>query len=369
MKIAFDCQIFTIQKYGGISRYFAETAGHMLEQNENIAIFSPLYQNRYLESLPRHVVNGRLYDRFPPKSTRAILAYNKWASRRSIAAWQPDVVHETYFSPESAIPFGTAPVVLTVYDMIHELYAEEFGPSDNTSKFKRAAVARADQVICISHNTKSDLIDQFGTDPSKISVVHLGAQPVLLPDPATLAALDNQKPYFLYVGTRRGYKNFSGLLDAYAKSDRLRSNFDIIAFGGGAFDGSELQELANHGFVPGQVRQLGGGDNELAALYRRATALVYPSKYEGFGLPPIEAMAMQCPVLSSDSSSMPEVIGDAGCYFDANSQDSIIDAMETLVESPSKIDRLKKAGLERHRLFTWAKCADDTRAVYKQMVG
>jgi glycosyltransferase involved in cell wall biosynthesis len=369
MKIAFDCQIFTIQKYGGISRYFAETAGHMLKQNEDIAIFSPIYQNRYLEGLPRRAIKGRLFDRFPPKSTRAILAYNKWASRRLITAWQPDVVHETYFSPESAVPSGVAPVVLTVYDMIHELYADEFGPSDNTSRFKRAAVGRADHVICISHNTKSDLIDRFGTDPSKISVVHLGVQPVLAPDPATLAALDNKKPYFLYVGTRRGYKNFSGLLDAYAQSDRLRSSFDIIAFGGGAFDNSELQELTAHGFNPGQVRQIDGGDNQLAALYQRAAALVYPSKYEGFGLPPIEAMAMQCPVLSSDSSSMPEVIGDAGCYFDANSRDSIIYAMETLVESPTKIASLKKAGFERHKVFTWAKCADDTRAVYKQMVG
>jgi len=171
MRVAFDHQIFVMQPYGGISRYITKIAQSLSDMNQQVMVFAPLYINNYLSSLSREMIYGKHVNRFPPKTSRLFLAYNQFLVRSKILKWKPNVVHETYFTRFSSAP-KFCPTVVTVYDMIHELFPDEMPVTDNTPALKRISVDRADAVICISENTKKDLMRLYGTPANKISVVH-----------------------------------------------------------------------------------------------------------------------------------------------------------------------------------------------------
>jgi glycosyltransferase involved in cell wall biosynthesis len=153
-------------------------------------------------------------------------------------------------------------------------------------------------------------------------------------------------------------------VQAVAASEQLRTNFTVVCFGGGKFDQEETGLLHQLGYTPEQCIQLEGDDTMLAALYAQATALIYPSLYEGFGLPILEAMACHCPVVCGNTGSMPEVAGSAANYFDPLSSEEMTAVMEETVFSPETMEKLKKLGDSRHRQFSWQKCARETQAVY-----
>lgn len=330
-------------------------------------MFAPLHRNHYLNSLPKPLVHGWGVRRYIPKTGQLMLLPNRIVAKRLIEKWKPDIVHETYYSRASCAPRNTCKV-LTVYDMIHEKFPQWGSRWDQSASLKRVAVDRADHVICISESTRKDLLDLYDVDPQKVSVVHLGAENP--PDGMDKGMISGgaTRPYLLYVGARPGHKNFTGFLQAFASSCRLRADFDVVAFGGGGFTPDELQELARLGLDSNQVRQVSGGDELLSQLYVCASAFVYPSLYEGFGLPPLEAMGHRCPVVSSNTSSMPEVIGDAGEYFDPASGHDMAEAIERVVYSPSRIEELVSKGLERQANFTWERCAGQTLEIYHQLV-
>lgn len=248
--------------------------------------------------------------------------------------------------------------------MIHELYSSYFSQKDQTSLLKKEAVERADTVICISKSTKNDLLKTLKIPENKITVVHLGFDKLSLKEETES---DQQfKPYLLYVGNRHGYKNFNGLIKAYASSSKLKNDFDIVAFGGRQFNPREIELFSKHGLNSNQVRHLNGDDTHLGKLYRMARAFVYPSIYEGFGLPPLEAMANLCPVISSNTSSMPEVIGEAGRFFDPLDVEQIREAIESTVYSDKAINDLIQAGTKRLEHFSWKKCCEQTLAIYQK---
>lgn len=364
MRVAFDYQIFALQNYGGISRYFCRIAEQMAQAGTDVRVFSPLYRNAYLNELSEGIVHGRWIEKYPRYTARLMLGYNRLQGRMAMSRWQPQVVHETYYARSSTAPKG-CPTVLTVYDMIHELYPESFSSEDKTSQLKRRAVERADHVICISESTRQDLMRLFAVPESKLSVVHLGFEqfkPVAQKKQTRLP-----RPYLLYVGARFAYKNFAGLLRAVASSTRLKSDFDIVAFGGGGFSASEQELMQRLGFAAGQVRQMGGDDALLGDLYEGAQAFVYPSIYEGFGLPPLEAMAHSCPVISSGTSSMPEIIGNAGVFFDPVNDDEMAGAIEGVVYSDSEVARLVALGHERLNHFSWQRCSQETLSIYNSL--
>jgi glycosyltransferase involved in cell wall biosynthesis len=367
MRIAFDYQTFVLQSYGGISRYFTRLAQGLLDFEQQVKIFAPFHRNNYLSALPQGIVNGSFIKQFPPKTTRFFLAYNHLGSSYKISKWNPDVVHETYYSRVGAAPnhFKT---VITVHDMIHELFPNDFPAHDNTSYVKRRAVERADHIICVSENTKQDLTRLFGVPNSKISVVHHGFDQFVEdenPSPRAYGA----KPFLLYVGQREGYKNFLGLLKAVASSAKLLSEFDIVAFGGGKYSMAEMTLIASLGFAENQVRQVSGDDGLLGYYYRLARAFIYPSLYEGFGIPPLEAMAHKCPVISSNKSSIPEVIGIAAEYFDPSEIEDMRYAIENVVYSESRTGELRTLGAVRLKHFSWKKCTQETFNVYQSMLG
>lgn len=368
MRIAFDYQAFCIQSYGGVSRYYVRLAEQFIAGKQEVGIFAPLHRNRYVKGLPVGVVHGYALSLYPPRSGRVMLPLNHVFSKRAIQKWQPQVVHETYYSRWGSAP-KSCPTVGTVHDMIHELFSDQFPARDKTTMLKRVAIDRADHVICVSENTRRDLVNLFGTREEKISVVHHGFESFASDFMPIKKTTDPIKPYLLYVGNREGYKNFSGFVRAVASSGRLKADFNILAFGGGRFSPSEMTLLTELGFQSDQARQLGGDDTLLGHLYDQATAFVFPSLYEGFGMPPLEAMVHQCPVISSNTSSMPEVIGDAGEFFDPKSIDDMAVAIERVVYSPSRTQDLIERGRKRLDLFSWERCADRTLDIYRSLVG
>lgn len=391
MRIAFDHQAFCLQKTGGISRYYCRLASELSrhadrvntqsEHDVDVRIFAPLYRNQYLQHVPGKVVHGYPVSNYPPKTASLCVAANGLLAKHLIKRWHPDVVHETYFSATATAP-QSCPSVLTVFDMISELAESESGHTINhfKSSNKFAAVKRADHVICISEQTRQDLIRLFDVPEKKVSVVYLGCDEEInsmmnkRKNRATSAQLNsfggnaNRRPYLLYVGLRDGYKNFNNLIRAIGCSTQLKTSFDLVAFGGGVFNASEWALFKELGFRHDQIRQQGGSDEVLNALYKNAAAFVYPSTYEGFGLPPLEAMAQHCPVVSSHSSSMPEVIGDAAQYFDPHSIDSMTFAIEAVVYSTARAQELVELGSERIKLFSWQRCADNTLTVYRSLL-
>ena len=366
MRIAFDCQIFTLQTYGGVSRYFTQLSQGLSGLEQQVKVFAPLHLNSYLESLPQEIIGGRRINAYPPKTDRLFLAFNNLVSRHQIAKWKPDVVHETYYSKLGSAPKNCA-AVITVYDMIHELFSDQFYKKEEAAT-KRIAFERADHVICISQNTKKDLMRLYGVSSNKISVVLLGFDKFTANENIQATEEPVNQPFLLYVGSRGGYKNFSGFLKAVALSPNLLKDFRIVAFGGPKFSTIELSFIASLGFSENQVHHVSGNDKLLGEFYNSARAFIYPSLYEGFGFPPLEAMAHNCPVISSNTSSMPEVIGNAGEYFNPSDIEDMRRAIEAVVYSDSHVETLKALGVDRLANFSWSKCARETLNTYRSLI-
>jgi len=371
MRVMFDPQIFCHQRFGGISRYVCNIA---LEMHGMLGvtpqISAPLHFNEYLDQLPHSLVRGR---RVRWLEGLTALAYGMSVLPGKLAArnFKPDILHNTYYFPIK--PPSGAYSLLTVYDMIHEKYPRYFAASPFISRIKAASVAAADHVICISESTRRDLLATYDISEDRVSVTHLGFDPLaslLTDEPSSnfkLRALGADAPYLLYVGSRVNYKNFQGLLDAYADSASLRDNFFLLCFGGGDITGAERAGISKAG-VEGRVRFLRGSDAVLAACYAHASLFVCPSFYEGFGIPVLEAMSLDCPVACSNSSSLPEVVGEAARLFDPADRDSIRSALESVLGSPSIATALKERGRIRRQLFSWRSCADNTVDIYRRVL-
>jgi glycosyltransferase involved in cell wall biosynthesis len=371
LRVMFDPQIFCHQRFGGISRYVCNIALEMQRMaGVTPQIIAPFHFNEYLEQLPRSLVRGR---RVRWLEGLTALAYGLSVLPGKIAArnFKPDILHNTYYFPVRP-PSGSRGI-LTVYDMIHEKYPKYFAASPFITRIKAASVAAADHVICISQSTRRDLLSTYDIPEERVSVTHLGFDPLgsLLGGESSsdfkVRVLGADAPYLLYVGSRVNYKNFGGLLDAYAASASLRANFFFLCFGGGAFTGAERAAISKAG-VEGRVRYLGGSDAVLAACYTHASLFVCPSFYEGFGIPVLEAMSLDCPVACSNSSSLPEVVGDAARLFDPADRDSIRGALESVLGSPSAATALKERGRIRGQLFSWRSCAENTVDIYRRVL-
>jgi glycosyltransferase involved in cell wall biosynthesis len=339
------------------------TLGHQAD------VVAPIHINRFLKDLQIDRVHGVRLEHFFPKTGRFMFMVNQQLSKLKLRNMDVDLLHETYYSAKPLCPAAKSRII-TVYDMIHEKYAFSFSHLDRTTKYKRLAVSRADHIICISHSTKKDLCEIFDVPEHKVSVVHLGFDKFEQRCASAASITDEypQRPFLLYVGSRGGYKNFTGMLKAIALRSDLKDTFDVVAFGGGPLNAFELALIDSLGFARNSVRQVGGGDTVLGGLYRHAAAFVYPSLYEGFGLPPLEAMAHNCPVVTSNSSSMPEVVGNAGEYFDPLDVGGQAEAICSVVFDAQRRSQLIELGRQRLSVFSWERCALETQSVYKKVL-
>jgi glycosyltransferase involved in cell wall biosynthesis len=366
MRILYDHQIFCLQQYGGISRYFYELASHLAVFTEHkVEIFAPFYINEYLAA-PSAVVHKGI------KTPRLSGAGRATALGVGIALAYPalklrgdvDIFHETYYSRFDYCP-RSAKRIVTVFDMIHEKFIELSPGRKKTQQAKAYAVKRADHVICISENTKSDLVKLLGVPEKNISVVYLGYS--FLAKARKISSTE-EKPNILYVGQRDGYKNFARLLRVYAQSAVLRDRFSLVCFGGGQFSSCERDLMKALGISLNSVIHFSGGDDVLAGLYGRAAVFVYPSLYEGFGIPLLEAMSFGCPIVCSNGGSLPEVVGDAAELFDPMDETGMRIAIERVVSSSERSQFLVDRGYERIKQFSWVKCAQDTFDVYNKVL-
>ena len=371
MKIFYDHQIFYWQEYGGISRYFCELASRLAKFDDmDVKIVAGVYINKYLIDCPPNLVAG-YYIPPIPKSWRMRVGFNALFCSYWRITKSPDIVHETYYLlNKKGKADKEAKKVITIHDMLYEKFGYLLPKSNLICSQKEKAIREADHIICVSENTKRDLLERFDIQPSKVSVVYHGN---------SLKAINYQQiphpqfftpghSYILYVGQRQSYKNFEKLLQAYANYPNIKNNFHLVCFGGGAFTNEELQLIHRLGLSEQQVIQISGDDNILANLYSKASAFVYPSLYEGFGIPLLEAMACDCPVVCSNTSSMPEVASSAAEYFDPYDPESIAHSLENVLFSSEKAQLLIKQGQERVKYFSWDKCAEQTRSIYLSLM-
>ena len=365
MKVIFDYQVFDWQEYGGISRYYYELANLFIRNDLcKLKIIAPMHTNKYIVNLDNDVVFGIYFPRIN-RTNRIRTSINMLITKVMIDIIYPDILHETYYSTHHLARPRTK-TVITVFDMIHEKYPEFFNASEKEMQhIKYRAINRADHIICISENTRKDLIELTGIDSSRTSVIHLGYSLTKYISDTSGTLISH--PFILFVGQRGRYKNFYRLLRAYAASSRLLRDFNLICFGGYEFSSDELTLIDSLGLKNKVIRSR-GSDQVLANYYSNAAALVFPSLYEGFGLPLLEAMSYQCPVVCSKASSMPEVAGDAAEYFDPYLVDSIKCAIEKIVYSSERSNNLIARGLARIKHFSWKQCADETFSIYRSLL-
>ena len=364
--IVYDYQTFSLQQYGGISRYFCELASRVHRAPGFAArVVAPVHFNSHLATcpVPQTALHLRKAWKTGPLFRAANRSLTPWLTRRH----NPSLIHRTFFEP-IAKPIGV-PVVVTVHDMINELFPSSFPVSDPTARHKRLCVEQADHIFCVSECTAGDLVRLCGVPRERMSVAYHGYSDIFAAAAPADEKAPNTRPYLLYVGHRAGHKNFDAALAAFASSHRLRTEFDFVAFGGLPFSGAERERTAALQLKPDRVVRWSGSDAELARAYRHARALVYPSKYEGFGIPPLEAMSSGCAVACSNTSSIPEVVGEAAALFDPNDVESMRHAMETVCLGDGLRTVLIAAGKERVQQFSWDRCAADTLAAYRGVLG
>jgi glycosyltransferase involved in cell wall biosynthesis len=249
--------------------------------------------------------------------------------------------------------------------MIHELFPEMYAPNNKVSDWKKHVIQKASAVIAISENTKRDIIRVYGLNDAKIEVVHLASSMRTVDAPSECMSLPDK--YLLYVGLRTGYKNFRFFIEALVPLLKDDADLTIICAGGGNFTPEEISLFDSHN-VAGRVRQSQVTDQSLATLYKSAVAFVFPSLYEGFGIPVLEAFNCGCPVILSNTSSLPEVAGNAAHNFDPYDKASLRAAVEKIIADTGYRKELQDKGFGRAKNFTWDKTARETESVYERLL-
>lgn len=361
MRVLYDHQIFSYQALGGASRYFAELMTVFAERGEpafDLGVTeSP---NEYLAQAPYY--RGRTIARTGAAGFVRTYLRNELTTRRLARRGDHDVTHATFYDPAATHP---GKLVVTVHDMIPERRPDDFTTTGVYGRFvtrrwiegKRGLCKRADAIIAVSEHTKRDLVTFYGLDPARIDVIHLGTR---ISAAGTIEGLPAR--YVLYVGTRNTYKNFPFFVEAIAPL--LGETLALVCVGGGAFDASEQALFARLG-ISDRVVQRRVSEAELGPAYAHAAAFVFPSLYEGFGIPILEAFACGCPALVANASCFPEVAGDAAAYFDPTDAASLREFLAEILASPARADELRHRGRERARAFTWERTADRTLDVYR----
>lgn len=358
MRIHYDHQIFQAQKFGGISRYFVELMSRLPKDAmvHNSILFC---DNEYLKKSSHS--SGITIPQFKGRN-RIVYPLNQSKSLIDISTTKYDIFHPTYYNPYF-IKHLNKPYVVTVYDMIHEKFSNMFSETDPTQAFKRETILNANRIIAISKKTKEDLIDIYGLSDNKIDVVHLGHSV----NNSNIAPVDDiPKDYILFVGQRGGYKNFGNFLKAYALLNRQYNDIKLVCTGQ-PFN-KEEQELLHSLGIEKNVSSHFVTDSQLTYLYKNAICFVYPSLYEGFGIPILEAFAAECPLALSNTSCFPEIARDGGEYFNPYDVDSIVDSLIMIVSDSDLRKDMISRGKKVLESFSWDKMATETYEIYKKTI-
>ncbi len=361
MKVLIDHQIFARQRLGGISRYLINLANAFCQRDDLVV------------HLERGLAGGDAGSSGCTPRSGKDLAQPPGAARflfeealirtglRGHGDW--DVHHATYYL--SAHRRSRAYVV-THHDCTLERFPELFTAARFHMQLKARQYRRADRIIAISDHSASDLQEFYGVEPARITRVYHGVEApgggVCAPP---LPSLEG-RPYILFLGPRPPYKNFIRLLEAYAQS-RVREECLLVVAGGGPFSPAEQERASSLGILDRLVSLPSVSDPTLNALFKDASLFVYPSLYEGFGFPPLEAMLADCPVVASGASSIPEVCQDAAIYFDPRSVESMAVTLESVFDSGA-MEHLRTRGKAVASSYRWERCAEETARIYKSLI-
>lgn len=372
--ILFDHEIFAIQRFGGITRIFVELMRRLAVRHD-IAV--AWHRGFHSDGYDVSDFSGRLigYCAMPESNFTPQALSDGSANCGSLSQFaqslgkRVDVLHTTYFDPTIPNIVPHRKLAITIHDMIPEIYFKDIPRFESLLKGKAELIQRADLIFVNSMHTHADLKHFFPDLKAEVVLTPWASSlqdvvPALLP--SSVESLG--RPFLLYVGTRSKYKNFQVLMDAFAQFPELRQRFAVVVFGGtGDFLSPETKFFAKHGLTS-TFHYVSGGDDVLKALYCRATALVYTSRYEGFGLPPLEAMENGCPVICCSTSSLPEVVGDDALFFSPDAPSELSQQLNHLVDEPSIMGSLIEAGKLRATRFNWQHTTELTVNAYKKIL-
>jgi glycosyltransferase involved in cell wall biosynthesis len=341
---------------GGVGRYTTDLAAALGRRTdvrlERLAPGHPPLPGA-LGGVTRRAARARYYP----------FTLDRLAVRRGV-----DLVH----CPGEVAPLRLSrPLVLTVHDVLPWRFPELFSRT-NAARQKllvSRAARRASRIMVGSEYTRREVVELLGVEPGRVAVAPLGVDRRFRRIDADPVALAHRfgippGPFALWVGNPEPRKNLSTLLRAFALVRRRAPECSLVLVGSERVADRETEReldlLGSTVIRPGFVT-----DEELVALYSATTCFVFPSLYEGFGLPPLEAMACGAPVVAADRTSVPEVVGDAAVLVDPSDPDALADAIERVVLSPETATHLRRVGQQRAREFTWDRCAERTVDAYR----
>lgn len=386
MKILYDYQAFTMQKFGGVSKCFCELISKLPKEVEwNIAIKESdnihLDQFKLVPELKHNNICAdtfiskrnfkgkiRLYNLvnhiFPSFPSSENL--NKRFAIQKLKESNYDIFHPTFFKDYFLPYLNKKPFVLTIHDMMPELFPEYFRRNDMQILMKRKLVKEAGAIIAVSNQTKNDIIRLLGVNPNKISVIYHGG-PKRNDLPSAQPPIINGD-YILYVGSRYGYKNFAQFLRGFSLF--AKNNADVKLICTGKPFTQEEQHLISSLGISKRIVQYFVSDIELTNLYAHALVFVYPSMYEGFGMPILEAYAYGCPVILSNCSCFPEIAGNAALYFDTeNGEAELASRLQEIYNYTDKQRKeLIQLGYERLSHYTWEKSSKQLVKLYESLL-
>ena len=380
LKVVYDHQVFSLQKYGGISRCFVELHKHMPDScKATIAVRET--ENVYARELEEVKPIGYDYDHFicnhhflgkghlhlwydKLRRVKYYPDYNKNFLLYLLQKSDFDVFHPTYFDDYFLSYLNEKPFVLTIHDMIPELYPQYFGKDDFQIVKKKKLAPLASAIIAVSENTKKDIIRILNIPEEKIHVIYHGSS-----FPMEGGNAKYSFPYILFVGERGLYKNFSLFVRHVLPVLKRYREINIVCTGR-PFDLKEKEMLNEYGVGDRFYHHWVTNDYELFSLYHHAKCFVYPSEYEGFGIPILEAYQADCPVLLNNASCFPEIAGDAAIYFNMDSKNSNLTEQIECLLSMSAEERRTLLTRQRERLkrFSWEKSAKQLADVYQSVI-
>lgn len=387
MKILFDHQAFSMQRYGGISRCFIELYKHFPEsiqaefalrecnnayiREENLAadINTDLerwilpFIWKYKETMFNTYQQLKGYNRYVYWDKTK---YNQIESIRLLNKGDFDIFHPTFFDDYFVQFLNGKPFVLTIHDMIPELYPQYFDSEKNGQIIgKRKLAPLASAIIAVSEKTKEDVIRILGVPDEKVHVVYHGCSFPMVEHTLSIYNF----PYILYVGDRNIYKNFDLFVHEVTKNLIRHPELKVVCTGR-AFNSRELSMLEDLGITDRFLQHWVKTDDEFYSLYHHAACFVYPSEYEGFGIPILEAYKADCPVLLNHASCFPEIAGEAAIYFTLTKDESnLAEVLENfLAMDDAQIDSLKQKQRERLNLYSWEKSALQLAKVYESVL-
>lgn len=359
IKIYYDYQVLWGQKYGGISRYFFDLISSMKRQDIALPVikcykFKSVYFEDYFN---KSAYSGN------SKFVRIMQGVINYLTTAIELRKDYKIVHPTYYKPYILkLKKKNQKLIITVYDMTHEIYPELFAPT--TAKMKGEMIRAADHIIAISENTKKDIMKfhpEINSD--KISVIYLATNFTQASNNSVQLQLPRK--YVLFVGRRGEYKNFSNFTKSVIPLLKDDRDLSIVCAGGGMFSNVEINSFGDY---RDRFIYINGDNDSLCAAYTNAECFVFPSLYEGFGIPTLEAFSCNCPVVLSSTSSMPEVGGDAVEYCDPANIDDINRAIKKVVYDEKIKKTLREKGKKQLEKFDWDDIARKTVRCYENIL-